>query len=98
MEPQVKDCVFCQYSCEDPSLKSKILYIVLYFKYQDDTVVAFNDINPQAEVHILVIPRKHIPNYGYLNLDSKEDYLLAKHMKEVGESLLNKVKPGTEHV
>jgi histidine triad (HIT) family protein len=28
--------------------------------YEDDDVVAFNDINPQAPTHILVIPRKHI--------------------------------------
>ena len=29
--------------------------------YQDERVVAFKDINPQAPVHILVIPRRHIP-------------------------------------
>jgi len=28
--------------------------------YEDDTVLAFKDINPQAPVHILVIPKKHI--------------------------------------
>ncbi len=30
--------------------------------YQDDHVMAFRDINPDAPVHILVIPRKHITN------------------------------------
>lgn len=29
--------------------------------YEDDDVVAFHDINPQAPTHVLVIPRKHIP-------------------------------------
>ncbi len=29
--------------------------------YQDDEIVAFRDINPQAPVHILIIPREHIP-------------------------------------
>lgn len=28
--------------------------------YQDDDVIAFNDIEPQAPTHILIIPRKHI--------------------------------------
>ena len=28
--------------------------------YEDDAVVAFHDINPQAPVHILIIPRRHI--------------------------------------
>lgn len=32
------------------------------FAYKDDTVVAFYDINPQAPVHVLVVPKKHIPN------------------------------------
>ena len=30
------------------------------FVYQDDSVVAFKDINPHAPVHILLVPRKHI--------------------------------------
>src|SRR5438876_9030574 len=30
--------------------------------HSDDTTVAFRDINPQAPTHILVIPRRHIPN------------------------------------
>jgi histidine triad (HIT) family protein len=28
--------------------------------YEDDTLVAFHDINPQAPVHVLVVPRRHI--------------------------------------
>lgn len=32
--------------------------------YEDDDVVAFRDINPQAPVHVLVIPRKHITGYA----------------------------------
>ncbi len=30
-------------------------------EYEDDDIIAFNDINPQAPVHILVIPKKQIP-------------------------------------
>jgi histidine triad (HIT) family protein len=28
--------------------------------YEDDTILAFNDVNPQAPVHVLVIPKEHI--------------------------------------
>ena len=46
------DCVFCKIvKGEIPSKKV----------YEDDEIVAFNDINPVAPIHILVIPKKHIP-------------------------------------
>ena len=41
--------------------------------YEDDDFMAFRDINPQAEVHILVIPKKEIPN---LNEATEEDALM----------------------
>lgn len=45
------DCLFCKIvSGEIPS--SKV--------YEDDQVIAFHDIHPQARVHVLVVPRKHI--------------------------------------
>jgi histidine triad (HIT) family protein len=37
--------------------------------YQDDDVVAFRDVNPQAPVHVLVIPRKAIPTLNDLTPD-----------------------------
>ena len=47
----MEDCIFCKIAAGDiPSDKV----------YEDDTVVAFRDINPQAPTHILVIPREHI--------------------------------------
>lgn len=45
------DCLFCKVASGD--IPAKIIY-------QDDMVVAFDDINPQAPQHKLVIPRKHI--------------------------------------
>jgi len=46
-------CLFCKIVAGDiPS--SKV--------YEDDTILAFRDINPQAPVHILVIPKVHIPS------------------------------------
>jgi histidine triad (HIT) family protein len=44
-------CLFCRIAAgEIPARKV----------YEDDTVFAFHDINPQAPTHVLVIPRKHI--------------------------------------
>ena len=45
------DCLFCKIAAgEIPSTKV----------YEDETVYAFRDINPQAPVHVVVIPKKHI--------------------------------------
>ena len=107
--PAKNPCVFCQYALADKAdidTKSKILYEVLLTlykqyqknRYQDEKVVAFNDIYPQAEVHILVVPRSHIKHYGELKRDSKEDYELINHMKEVGLNLLKKYKPEGQYV
>ena len=46
------DCIFCKIAeGKIPTKKA----------YEDDEVVAFYDINPKAPVHILIIPREHIP-------------------------------------
>ena len=45
------DCIFCKIISGD--IPAKLVY-------EDDDLLAFNDINPQAPTHILVIPRKHI--------------------------------------
>jgi histidine triad (HIT) family protein len=34
--------------------------------YEDDRVLAFNDINPQAPTHVLVVPKRHIPTLNDL--------------------------------
>ena len=44
-------CIFCRIASGE--LKSDLVY-------QDEMVVAFRDINPQAPHHILIIPRRHI--------------------------------------
>lgn len=47
------DCIFCKIAAgEIPSKKT----------YEDDQILAFHDINPQTPVHILVIPKNHIPS------------------------------------
>ncbi len=44
------DCIFCKIANKE---MGKLVY-------EDDQVVAFDDLNPQAPVHVLVIPKKHI--------------------------------------
>lgn len=47
----MSDCIFCKIAAgEIPSTKV----------YEDDLILAFNDIEPQAPVHILIIPKEHI--------------------------------------
>ena len=45
------DCLFCK--IREGEIPADIVY-------QDDDVMAFNDVNPQAPVHVLIIPKKHI--------------------------------------
>ena len=44
--------------------------------YEDDEIIAFNDINPQAPVHILIIPKKPIPTINDAEINDAE--LLGK--------------------
>lgn len=46
----MNDCIFCKIANGE---------IPTNFVYSDENVVAFNDLNPQAPVHVLVIPRQH---------------------------------------
>lgn len=50
-------CLFCKIAAKE--IKSDILY-------EDDHVVAFRDINPQAPTHVLVIPRRHVAKLSEL--------------------------------
>jgi histidine triad (HIT) family protein len=51
------DCLFCKIANHE---------IPASIVYEDDAVVAFNDINPQAPTHVLVIPRQHIASLNDL--------------------------------
>lgn len=52
--------------------------------YEDDRCLAFHDVNPQAPVHVLVIPKKEIPT---LNDLSDEDEPLTGHLVHVAARL-----------
>ena len=69
------DCLFCKISAgEIPSTKV----------YEDDTVLAFNDINPEAPVHILLIPKQHITSMAEIN---EENSAVVAHIFEVAAKI-----------
>ena len=69
------DCVFCQI------VAGKIPSDILY---QDEEVIAFRDINPQASTHLLIIPKNHIPSLAHL---SEAETPLIGHMTKVANQL-----------
>ena len=69
------DCLFCKIiDGQIPSTKV----------FEDESVLAFKDINPAAPIHILVIPKKHIDSLAMLTSEDKE---VIWHIHEV----INKV-------
>lgn len=67
-----EDCIFCKIAHKE---------IPSNFVYEDESVVAFRDLEPQAPVHVLIIPKKHIGSMLELAADDKE--LLAHITCEV---------------
>jgi len=67
-------CIFCKVAVK--SIPAKIVY-------EDDLVVAFEDINPQAPMHVLIIPKKHIPTI--LDVQEDERHLIGYMYKIAGE-------------
>ena len=60
------DCLFCRI------IAGQIPGAMVY---QDDTLVSFKDINPQAPLHVLIVPRKHIPTLN--DLSPEDDALVG---------------------
>ena len=54
------DCLFCKI------IRREIPASIVY---EDDRVLAFNDINPQAPTHVLVVPKRHIATLNDLSPD-----------------------------
>ena len=52
--------------------------------YEDDTVLAFDDIQPMAPVHVIVIPKKHIPTL--LDVTAEKEHVMDTLMKGVQET------------
>lgn len=65
------DCLFCKMAAGE---------IPVNKVYEDDTVLAFHDIDPQAPVHFLVIPKIHIDSPAEINA---ENSAVVAHIFEV---------------
>lgn len=70
-----QDCLFCKITAGE--VPSNIVY-------EDNDIIAINDINPSAPVHILIIPRKHIAS---LNELGQEDLALMGHIQIIASRL-----------
>ena len=64
------DCIFCMIA-EGKIPSSKV--------YEDETILAFRDINPQTPVHILVIPKAHIASVDEI---TEENSAVVAHIFE----------------
>lgn len=74
----MKDCIFCKIASHE---------IPKEFTHEDDEVMAFLDINPIREIHILVMPKKHIKDF----LDIKDEGLMYK-LKNVVQKIIKEQK------
>lgn len=57
------NCIFCKIINHE--IPSKVVY-------EDELVLAFEDVNPQAPVHVVVIPKKHVANVAELALEDAD--------------------------
>lgn len=83
MAEDVKDCIFCQIVAKK---------IPAFRIYEDERSLAFADINPLAEGHVLVIPKNHTPNL----MEITPGDLAAVHQasQKVAAALMKAFKPG----
>jgi histidine triad (HIT) family protein len=66
----MSDCLFCRIIAGQ---------IPAAMVHQDDTLVAFKDINPQAPLHLLIVPKKHIASLN--ELSPEDDALIGTMMR-----------------
>jgi len=75
----MKDCIFCKIiNGEVPATKV----------YEDDEILAFEDIDPAAPIHVLIIPKKHIETL--VDLEQEDSNLMGNlliSVKKVAEKL-----------
>jgi len=74
------DCIFCKIANKE---------IPSTIEYEDDLCMIFHDINPAAKIHLLVIPKKHIPTIADLE---PEDEKLVGHMIGKARDIAKKLK------
>ena len=78
------DCLFCKIIAgQIPS--SKV--------YEDETTYAFNDINPKAKVHVLVVPKKHYANVAELAADDPTE---LAHIVSIAQNIADNFTAPTD--
>lgn len=75
----MEDCIFCKIANHE---------IPANIAYEDDVILAFHDLEPQAPVHVLIIPKKHIASLDDVDFDDTETmgWLIAK-VKDIAADL-----------
>ena len=69
------DCIFCKIANGEISSRKA---------YEDDTVLAFYDLDPQAPTHVLIIPKQHIQSVAQV---TPENSAVVAHIFEVAAKL-----------
>lgn len=69
------DCIFCNIAAG--RAPAELLH-------EDEMAVAFRDIHPQAPVHVLIIPRRHLPAISFMDEDDRQ---LVGHLHWVAKQL-----------
>ena len=73
------DCLFC---------KIRVGEIPADVVFESDDVLAFNDVNPQAPIHIIIIPRKHIATIN--NVEDGDELIMGKLFSAAKKSAAEK--------
>lgn len=68
--PPRMSCLFCR--IVNREIPASIVY-------EDDRLIAFNDINPQASTHVLVVPKRHIPTLN--DLQQQDDGIVGEMVR-----------------
>ncbi len=68
------ECLFCKIVSK--KISAKVIY-------ENENIMAFEDINPQAPVHVLVIPKKHISTA--LDIEDKDNELIGQLFQTAGK-------------
>ena len=74
------NCIFCEIAKKE---------IAVPAEYEDESIIAFNDKNPQAPVHVLIVPKKHI---GKTNDITVETMGLLGKMTMIAKEIARKKK------
>ena len=78
----MSDCIFCK--IVDGKIPAKKVY-------EDEDILAFNDINPVRPVHVLVIPKKHIASLAAVS--GEDTLVLGKLLAKANEIAVEQGSP-----